>query len=194
MKKSGELAVAIVQMKNDLGETGAAAIEDKKFLANLEENCKKKTAEWDERVKTRADELVAIADTIKILNDDDALELFKKTLPSPSLVQMTVPSTSRAVQTALALVQRAANLETKTGGRTPMGLLSLALGGKKVTFEKVIKMIDDMVALLKKEQFDDDSKKEYCDHQIDQAEDKVKELGQDVSDLDTSIQDMTGSI
>ena len=30
----------------------------------------------------RAEELVALAKTFKALNDDDALELFKKTLPS----------------------------------------------------------------------------------------------------------------
>ena len=31
--------------------------------------------------KTRTEELLALADTIKMLNDDDALELFKKILP-----------------------------------------------------------------------------------------------------------------
>ena len=30
----------------------------------------------------RAMELAALADTIKVLNDDDALDFFKKTLPS----------------------------------------------------------------------------------------------------------------
>jgi len=43
-----------------------------------------KQGEWDERCKTRTEELLALADTIKMLNDDDALELFKKTLPGAS--------------------------------------------------------------------------------------------------------------
>merc|ERR1719335_999075 len=84
MTRVGELAVEIVQMKNDLGDTAEALIEDKKFLADLEKNCAKKSAEWDEIVKTRNQELLALADTIKVLNDDDSLELFKKTLPSSS--------------------------------------------------------------------------------------------------------------
>merc|ERR1719453_2539988 len=92
MTRSGELAVAIVQMKNDLGDTAEALVEDKKFLADLEKNCAKKSAEWDEIVKTRNAELLALADTIKVLNDDDALELFKKTLPAASLLQMEVSS------------------------------------------------------------------------------------------------------
>jgi septal ring factor EnvC (AmiA/AmiB activator) len=78
IKKIGDLGVAIVNMKNDLSETEAALLEDKKFLADLEKSCATKTAEWEERSKTRSEELLALADTIKILNDDDALELFKK--------------------------------------------------------------------------------------------------------------------
>ena len=38
--------------------------------------------------ESRAEELLAIHDTIKLLNDDDALELFEATLPSPSLMQV----------------------------------------------------------------------------------------------------------
>merc|ERR1719367_2759151 len=83
-KQIGDLGVAIVQMKEVLDDTGASLAEDKKFLAELEKSCATKTAEWEERSKTRAEELVALADTIKVLNDDDALELFKKTLPSSS--------------------------------------------------------------------------------------------------------------
>merc|ERR1719188_59650 len=90
IKKIGDLGVAIVNMKNDLSETEAALLEDKKFLADLEKSCATKTAEWEERSKTRSEELLALADTIKILNDDDALELFKKTLPTPSLMQTAV--------------------------------------------------------------------------------------------------------
>merc|ERR1719330_225243 len=80
--KIGELAVQIASMENDGGDTADALAADQKFLAQLEKGCATKTAEWEARSKTRAEELVALADTIKILNDDDALELFKKTLPS----------------------------------------------------------------------------------------------------------------
>merc|ERR1719482_1524100 len=85
-KRVGELGVSIAEMKNDLDDTSAALIEDKKFLANMDETCEAKRKEWGEITKARGEELVAIGETIKILNDDDALELFKKTLPSPSFV------------------------------------------------------------------------------------------------------------
>ena len=38
-----------------------------------------------------------------------------------------------------------------------------ALHGKKVSFDKVIKVVDDMVTLLCKEQVDDDSTKDMCE-------------------------------
>merc|ERR1719183_2303832 len=106
MTRVGELAVEIVQMKNDLGDTAEALEEDKKFLADLEKNCETKTAEWEVIVKTRNEELLALADTIKVLNDDDALELFKKTLPGSSFVQVQVTS-SLMRSRALALIQGA---------------------------------------------------------------------------------------
>merc|ERR1719271_625451 len=70
-----------------------------------------------------------------------------------------------------------------------LDLISLALKGKKVSFDKVIKMIDDMVALLGKEQKDDDSKKEYCENIIDSTEDNLKSLELTVSDLGKAIDD-----
>merc|ERR1719261_1371246 len=116
-KRTGEVAVEIVNLKEDLDDTTESLIEDKKFLADLEKNCATKEKEWAEICKMRQQELLALAETIKILNDDDALELFKKTLPSlaqQSFVQIAeTTSTTRA--RALALVQEA----RRTASRRP---------------------------------------------------------------------------
>merc|ERR1719313_2504830 len=91
MVRVGDLQVEIVEMKEDLDDTGKALLEDKKFLADLKKNCATKGEEHAANMKLRSEELLALADTIKILNDDDALELFKKTLPSSaSLLQLQV--------------------------------------------------------------------------------------------------------
>merc|ERR1719188_530385 len=91
MVRLGDLQVAIVEMKEDLDDTTKALLEDKKFLADLSKNCALKTKEHEENMKLRSEELLALADTIKVLNDDDALELFKKTLPgASSFVQLQV--------------------------------------------------------------------------------------------------------
>merc|ERR1740130_367273 len=59
----------------------------------------------------------------------------------------------------------------------------------KVSFAKVLTMVDNMVKLLKSEQVNDNDKKEYCETLIDQTEDKVKELELKVSDLAKAVAD-----
>merc|ERR1719264_605000 len=175
-------------MKNDLSDTQAALLEDKKFLADLEKGCSTKGAEHEASAKQRAEELVALAETIKILNDDDALELFKKTLPSAgasSFVQLGTKSAAKTRASAVAAIQ--AVRRVSRADRPQLDLITLALRGKKIGFEKVIKMIDEMVATLKKEQVDDDNKKEYCGTQMDSSDDKKKALVRSVSDLESAI-------
>jgi hypothetical protein len=177
LERKGEVELQIVATKEDLDDTTKALGEDKKFLADLETSCATKTSEWEVICKTRTEELLALADTIKILNDDDALELFKKTLPSPSLLQLTATGHSVKAR-ALATIEQADGK-----GDFRLNLISLALKGKKVSFDKVLTMIDDMIALLKREQTTDDDKKAYCEKLIDETEDKVKALELSVSDL-----------
>merc|ERR1719359_2243211 len=90
LTRIGELSVKLAASKNDLEDTQEGLADNSKMLADLDASCKTKTAEWEERCKMRAMELAALADTIKVLNDDDALDLFKKTLPSASLLQVEV--------------------------------------------------------------------------------------------------------
>jgi predicted nucleic acid-binding Zn-ribbon protein len=183
----GEDGVKLVEMKEDLADTSAALEEDKAFLADLNKNCATKEAEWAERQKLRAQEILAIYDTIKILNDDDSLELFKKTLPSPSLLQMET--------TAMATRQRAlAVLSAPRARDFRLNLVALAIKGKKVSFDKVLGMIDEMVALLANEQTADDEKKSYCEAEIDKTEDELKTLERKVSDLDKAIDEHKGEI
>merc|ERR1719387_3275880 len=135
-------------------------------------------------MKMRGEELLALADTIKILNDDDALELFKKTLPgASSFMQVTVSAKEQRRQ-ALAVIHAAMNKNQK---RPELNFLALALQGKSVDFTKVLKMIDEMVVVLKKEQQDDNDKKEYCEKQFDLADDKKKGLERGISNLETTI-------
>merc|ERR1719277_1952509 len=92
-------------MKQDLSDTQDSLAEDQQFLAELEKGCSTKTAEWEERSKTRSEELVALADTIKVLNDDSALDLFKSTLPSAgaSLVQVQATATTQRSEAMAAI-------------------------------------------------------------------------------------------
>jgi len=109
------------------------------------------------------------------LNDDDALELFKKTLPSSSLLQVGLRANG--------LKQRALAAMGVYNDQSPLAFVSLALRGRSKGFEKVIAMIDDMKALLSKEQADDAAHKSYCEAEIETTEDTLKSLNIKISDL-----------
>jgi septal ring factor EnvC (AmiA/AmiB activator) len=189
--RTGETAVKIVELKNDLSDTEEALLNDKKFLQELESGCDTKATEWAERQQTRSEELIALSETIKLLNDDDALELFKKAVPT-SLVQLS-GNVGYMRSSALKAVRQARDSAT-LAVRPGFDFIALALQGKTAGFEKVIKMIDGMVEVLKKEQVDDDSKKEYCGTQLDLADDKKKVLETSVSDEEAAIASADESI
>jgi len=187
MARLGDGGVKLSEMKEDLEDTQESLAEDKQFLADLDKSCSTKQAEWDTRCKLRTEEILAIADTIKILNDDDALELFKKTLPgSASLLQVKVTS-KEMKQMALATLQG-------VKGNVGIDLIAMALKGKKVSMEKVMKMVDDMVVLLGEEQKADEAKKEQCEKDIDETEDKHKQLNVEIADLEKATEETKESI
>jgi len=190
LERVGQTGLDIVEMKEDLDDTKKALAEDTKFIVELKKGCSTKQAEWDERCKVRADELLALADTIKILNDDDALGLFKKTLPSPSFIQT---QTSRVAmrKRALAVLQVA----QAHSNRPELDFIALALLERNQgSFDKVIGMIDEMVSILVEEQTADDDKKAYCEAELDKTEDEKKALERKVDDLGSALEDTKGMI
>ena len=130
--------------------------------------------------------MIALSETIKLLNDDDALELFKKTLPSGAgFVQLNADASVR--RTALRLIRNA--LGFRSSGNVQVHVILSALRGKTAGFEKVIKIIDDMVALLKEEQANDEDEKKYCAVTFDSLDDKKKALDRTGADLDSQIEE-----
>jgi len=190
MTRIGEIAVKVAEMGNELEDTKEDLEESKKFLAELDVNCENKKKEWAVYQKMQGEELLALADTIKILNDDDALELFKKTLPGSASSFLQLQVTDQAVlRKALQTLK-----DNRRGADPRVDLIEVALRGGKPGFEKIIKLIDELTAKLKEEQAEDDEKKEWCEAEIDKTEDTKKVLSNDISDLETAIDDAEESI
>merc|ERR1719330_613260 len=97
---------------------------------------------------------------------------------------------------ARTIQERAVKILKSTKGRpdSRMELVMLALAGKGKSFDKVLKMIDDMVALLGREQTDDDDKKAYCESKLDKTDDEKKRLEQSLADLEKSMENDKESI
>ena len=148
------------------------------LAAKLAESWDNQSSELEERRKSRAEDILAIHATIKLLNNDDALELFKAALTSPSLVQVR--------QSTVAVVGRAVDelrwsFRMLSNSASNLKLISVAFNGKSADFSKVISMIDEVVTLLKEEQGEDDGKKAYGTKSFGQTEDEAKVLAHQVS-------------
>merc|ERR1719388_535237 len=86
-KRSGELALSLSEDSDALEDTNTELEDATKYLAALQAACEQRRKDRDMRNKMRNDEIAAISEAIKILTDDDALEVFKKAVPSASFVQ-----------------------------------------------------------------------------------------------------------
>jgi exonuclease VII small subunit len=182
----GESGLKIEDLKADSKDTAEKIVADKKFLADLKVECADKEKAWDAESKERQAELLAIAETITMLNSDEALELFKKTLPSSaSLLQLT----DRASAVKARALEMIHNAQKSARPMQHLDMIALALHGRTSDFSKVIGMIDEMVSVLKSEQKDDNEKKDYCNHEIDATEDKIKILVQQGKDAEAAIAD-----
>merc|ERR1719281_216851 len=193
-KRSGELAVSVVTTADDIEDTTKELDDLQSFLANLASQCATKKKEWDERCQVRAQEVAAISEAIKILHDDDALDLFKKTL---SLEQTTRKFGFLQKRSSESVVARARDMLSKTWSmqhgrpKVQLELLELSLKEKKVDFSKVLAMIDGMEKVLKEEQADDDSTKAFCDKDLAKSADEKKDTEEAIAASEAFIEETT---
>ncbi|CAE7593381.1 unnamed protein product [Symbiodinium natans] len=188
MKRIGELKVEVVNLERQLAEQGNSLEDDKKMLAEVQKSCAKKAEDWEKRTAARKEEQLALQETIKILDSDESLDLFRKR--SPSLLQLS-SSREKVRREALGLIRRArraTSVARSTKSERPeLNFLALALSGRKVDFTKILTKIDGMVALLEKEQEDDKTKQSYCGKEFRSTEEKSKTLDSKIKSLKASL-------
>lgn len=187
MKNIGEKQVEVVNLKRELSEQGDSIEDDKKMLAELQKSCSQKAQDWQQRRTARQEEQLALQDTIKLLNSDASLDLFRQR--GAALLQI---SGRDKVQKALDLVKAAQSKDAKDAkdalaAHPELNFLALALSGKKADFTKILEKIDGLVALLKQEAEDEKSKKEYCNKEFHGVAEKTKSLESKIKTLTASV-------
>merc|ERR1719453_121560 len=177
----------LAQSKQDIEDTRASLAADEKFLAELKEKCQMTDQEWEERQKTRREEMAAVSKALAILSSDDAHDLFTKTFnPEFTQTAQAVKSTRRT---------EAAKL-LATAARKFMNprLAQLATAVRLDAFTKVKKAIDDMVAQLMKEKEDEIKHKDWCVDEMNTNERTTEMKNRDKDDLNAKIEDLTSTI
>eukprot|EP00444_Apocalathium_aciculiferum_P022655 CAMPEP_0183436040 /NCGR_PEP_ID=MMETSP0370-20130417/69007_1 /TAXON_ID=268820 /ORGANISM="Peridinium aciculiferum, Strain PAER-2" /LENGTH=676 /DNA_ID=CAMNT_0025623363 /DNA_START=70 /DNA_END=2100 /DNA_ORIENTATION=- len=182
-----ELKEKHAQAFQELEDTEAQLDLDRTFLANLKEKCAASDTEFDQRVKDRLEEIVAVEDTIKILNDDEAFSNFDKTVNS---FLQTISSTTMQER-----LNRATAVLIKAAAATGAPELALLASRAKLdAFTKVKEEIDKMVIQLKKQQQDEIEHRDWCIDELNKNNRSSEESYDMKASLETKIADLEKTI
>jgi len=197
-KRVGELAVSIVQNEDGAEDAAKEKANADKTLATLDTTCKTKQTEFATSSKTRAEEVSAISEAISILNDDDALDVFKKAGAS-SLMQITKGHQTGFLQTAkgpqkLSKAQGIVSSMLKLHKSHRLSFLSYTMQQQlrsanknkgAVDFGAITKMIDEMVGVLTAEQADDTKHKTWCGAELAASADESAATSEKIASLES---------
>merc|ERR1719311_491325 len=186
----GKTKVQLAEAKEDLEDTTTAMEADQSFLVDLKERCSVSDQEWEERSKTRSLEIAAVGETIKILTDDDAHDLFGSTL---SFIQLS--STRRTLSKEDFAREQASHALLRTGTKSGRrALVQLSASVRLDAFKKVEEEINGMIAGIEKESADEVALKAKCKDEFHQNEMETMAIEDTIKDLTTKINDLASSI
>lgn len=182
------------QSKQDVADTRASLSTDEQFLMMLKEKCQLTDKEWEERQKTRQEEIQAVSQALAVLSSDDAHDLVTRTF-NPAFIQSANTKHSNKRQQVSKML-----LDAGARYHNPM-LAALATQAQLEAFTRVKKAIDDMVTQLLKEKEDEFKHKDYCTDEINSNQqlvqttehDKEKNVGH-LQDLEMKIEALTDEI
>merc|ERR1719473_585464 len=177
----------LAQSKQDIEDTRASLAADEKFLAELKEKCQMTDQEWEERQKTRQEEMAAVSKALAILSSDDAHDTFTKTF-NPEFTQVATSLRSKRRDQAATVLSAAARKFMNPQ------MAQLATAVRLDAFVKVKKAIDDMVAQLMKEKEDEIKHKDWCVDEMNTNERTTEMKNRDKDDLNAKIEDLTSTI
>jgi chromosome segregation ATPase len=178
-EKTGRKAIQTQQLadyKEELEDITASLAADSKFSINLKKTCAQKTAEHEASTEARNEEKIAISEAIKILNDDESLELMKKTLPgsssAASFIQAGMVRRHETLPQRKALSFLAVKMETYQP--------QIDLGPLKRSVEGVIEG-------MKEGQADDDAKLKVCKTSLDETAKELSGLSSSEASLQSKL-------
>lgn len=189
----GNVAVKIVEGKNKISTTEKQLGDDLKTAAELKEACGDKGTEFETRQNDAAAEVEAIGQAIGVLNNDDALDLFKKT-DTKAFTQLSLLQISSPVATALKSLNAGGHKNPAVALLAFSAEQALKAKAGKVDFSKVVKMIDDMAVLLKQEAEDDLKARDGCNESFNESEAESKEVAHAIKGLNAEIEDAASVI
>jgi hypothetical protein len=198
-KVKAERAQDEATAKGDLATTTADKEADEKYLKDLTTECDKKSTDFAARQKLRAEELEAIHKAKEIIASPDVTGLGEKHLPQ--LIQVTK---AKATKKSMALLRSNADapvraklmafLSNRAKSTQSKLLLSLAEKVADGPFDKVKKMIKDMIVKLMEEATEESEHKGWCDTEMASNKQTREDKSDSVSTLSAQQELLTAKI
>merc|ERR1719456_22979 len=188
--KTQELAdtdAKLAQDKQDLEDTRNSLSADQKFLMNLKETCQMSDAEYEERVKSRQEEIKACGEALAILTSDEAHSTFSRTFNFVQVSSKSKKQQATRDSAAKVLFQAAKTLHSPR-------LSALASRVRLDAFTKVKAAIDEMIEALLKEKKDEIKHKDFCTDALNTNEREAELKQRDIDELEAKIADLTTTI
>merc|ERR1719148_543698 len=178
----------------DLKDTISTKNADQKYLGDLSATCETKASDFESRQQLRADEIVAIEKAIEIISSGAVAGNADKHLPG--LLQKKGSALSQlrstsATQSQERVAQYLRDQATKLNSRV---LASVATHASEDPFQKVKKMIKDLITRLMEEANEEAEHKGWCDTELSTNEQTRKEKTEAVETLHAEIDQLTASV
>jgi chromosome segregation ATPase len=191
-QKASKLQQA-AEEKGDLSDTTATRDSDSEYLEKLVATCSQKSSDFENRQQLRSDEIAAIEKAIEILSSGAVSGNADKHLPA--LMQKHVSFLQLWGKSSSPAQRRVAEFLRNKGSELNSRVLSaLAVRVDADPFEKVKKMIKDLIVRLMEEANEEAEHKGWCDTELSTNEQTRKEKTAAVETLHAEIDELTASI
>jgi hypothetical protein len=176
----------LADSEKDQDETKAQLEADEIFFEDTKKTCRTKAKMWAERSRLRTEELAGIAKAIQIIDSPEAREIFFNS--STTFLQL---EESQGIHRPEGVRRSHAysKLKDLASKFKSLGLAQIAaavkVGGH---FDDVIKMIDKMIALLRKEEAYDINHRDRCQNGEDANQNSMEDLKHTMAKLEEEVE------
>jgi len=174
---------------------------DSTTLGETEKSCRLKTGEWNERSKTREQEIEAINMAVKILAKVGGVrtEASDNAGPPPSPVAFL--QTSEVSNPRMKAVELLRSTAKVTHAKALERLAQEISVHMNAPFDEINQMVQKMIFRLMSEQKDEDDHKNWCDQELEKTdtmkehkEDKIEDLTTKIEEHKADVMDLTEDI
>merc|ERR1719238_1748864 len=172
--------------EGDVAVTTADLNEDTKTLAGIHHDCMSKASEFEADVKSRGEELKALAQAKKIIIEATSLaqtSFLQVSVETGALPGMDVVRKIRAAAKTMHAPELA-QLASRMDSTVRFGQ------SKEDIFASIIKMTEEKIAKIQAEDAADLTEKQFCDEEVPEAKAKVDDKADEIEKLTAKIDKM----